>query len=570
MHLGHISSQGFVDPLMHQTAASEYCNVADRLAARASEAPTRPAVIWTHRVSGGRAEYRQITFAELEALACRCADGLRRAGVLQGMKSLVMVQPGANFIAVMFGLFKLGAVPVLVDPGMGVKRMLECVRSCNVEAFIGVPKAHVFRVLNRKALPAVRVCITVGHRWFWGGHTLARLTKSASSRIIAAQTCANDLAAILFTSGSTGSAKGVAYEHGMFDAQIRAIQSQYNLLPGEVDLPCFAPFGLFSVAMGMTAVIPDMDPSRPAQVDPVHIVRAIQDHGVTNTFGSPAIWERVSAHCNQRGIKLPSLRRVLMAGAPVHRRLVENVERVLADGADVFTPYGATEAMPVSSISGREILNGCGERARSGGGTCVGDSLDGVDVTVMRLSNDPIPEWNDDLLVPDNEIGELAVSGPVVTREYWGKPDANALSKTHEGDTVWHRMGDVGYRDSDGRIWFCGRKADCVRTKSGLLFTDPCENIFREHPAVRRCALVGVGAPGSATPVMVVELDPTRVNGGSAEANIRKELLELARAHSATTSISQFLFHRSLPVDVRHNIKINREALTAWAEKQLS
>lgn len=557
--------------VLQQIKAAAACNVGAFLTRAAAEAPNRAAVVWTSGRSGSdRATYDSISFSSLEALSNRYASGMSKLGIERGMKTLVMVRPGVDFIAIMYAMFKMGAVPVLIDPGMGMRRLLECVRDVDVQAFIGIPQAHVVRLLKPSAMPRLKYIVTVGRRWFWGGPTLEQIAKGTSDQFEPRCTTINDLAAILFTSGSTGPAKGVTYEHGTFEAQIHSIQQYYSIQPGEVDLPGFAPFALFSVAMGMTAVIPDMNPSRPAQIDASKIVRAIQDHRVTNTFGSPAIWDRVSAYCNERNIKLPSLRRVLMAGAPVSWRLVDATKKVLNPEADVFTPYGATEAMPVSSISGREILNGFGVKARNGAGTCVGESLPMLDVTVVPLTEGPLSEWSDDMLVPDGQIGELAVAGPVVTKEYWGLPDATRGAKIHEGDTVWHRMGDVGYRDEDGRIWYCGRKSQCVRVNGKVLYTDPIESIFNEHPDVYRTALVGVGPSGAATPVVIVEPKPGRFPKGDRERQFREELLALGRAHDVSKSIDRILFHKSLPVDIRHNIKINREALSTWAAKALS
>lgn len=555
--------------VFQQIRLPPYCNVGDFLTRVAAEAPDRAAVIWTARRFGERASYADISFASLDELSRQYAAGLAAEGIIAGMKTLVMVRPGVDFIAVMYALFRLGAVPVLIDPGMGIGRLFECVRTVDVEAFVGIPAAHVARLLKRSAMPRLKCLVTAGRKWGWGGATLREFREKPSSSCDPCKTRANDLAAILFTSGSTGPAKGVAYEHGMFDAQIRAIQQHFGIQPGEVDLPGFAPFGLFSIAMGMTTVIPDMNPSRPAKVDPRRFVSAIQDHRVTNSFGSPAIWNRVSRYCLERGIKLTSLRRVLMAGAPVSWRLVEAVKRILNEDADVHTPYGATEAMPVSSISGREILNGYGAKARQGAGTCVGESLSLLDVTVVPLTDAPLPEWSDDLLVPDGEIGEIAVAGPMVTREYWSMPDATRGSKIYEGDTIWHRMGDVGYRDADGRIWYCGRKSHCVRTRGGVLYTDPIESIFNEHPDVNRTALVGVGPSGDARPVLIVEPQAGRFPRGPRAEEFREELLRIGQANPVSRPVTHFLFHKSLPVDVRHNIKINREALAQWAAKRL-
>jgi len=524
--------------------------------------------VTTSRDSSGRARYARLTFAELEALSNRYAHALTAAGIERDMRTLLMVRPGFDFIALVFALFKVGAVPVMIDPGMGARRMLECIRQVDLQAFVGIPPAQVMRVLKPGPFRGVRHVVTVGRRWFWGGASLAGLAACGADSFEPAATTADEAAAILFTSGSTGPAKGVVYEHGTFDAQVRLIQSHYGIEPGEVDLPAFPLFALFNTAMGMTSVIPEMDASRPAKVNPAYIVEAIRDHGVTNTFGSPAIWKRVSAYCVERGIKLPTLRRILVAGAPVPPSVISRLHHVLNDEADVHTPYGATESLPVSSISGRELLAGAMEKTRRGAGFCVGDALPEIDVRVIHVTDDPIAAWSDDLMLPVGEAGELAVSGPVVTKAYFGLPEETAGAKVADGTRVWHRIGDIGYRDADGRLWFCGRKAHRVVTVEGTMFTVCCEAIFNEHENVARSALVGLGPRGRQEPVIVIEPAGGRLPDDARRAAMREELLRLGAASPLTASIRRLLFHPAFPVDVRHNAKINRERLAAWASEQ--
>ena len=555
------------------SGAGSTFNIANYLPRMAEAAPERSAVVEMRACRPGRSPlYGSISFAELERLSNRCANGLASAGFERGMRVLVMVRPGVEFVALVFALFKLRAVPVMIDPGMGVGRLLECIRQVELDAFVGVPKAHVIRVLRPAIFERVEHIVTVGRRWFWGGPTLQGLcaTATASSQFAIAETPREETAAILFTSGSTGPAKGVVYQHGTFDAQIRMIQTQYSIEPGEVDLATFPLFALFSIAMGMTVVIPDMDPSHPARVDPARIVRAVQDHRITSSFGSPAIWRRVAPYCTQRGIKLPTLRRILIAGAPVPWQVIEQLHRVIEPEGEVHTPYGATESLPVTSISGRELLGDLCERNRRGAGTCVGRPLTGIELRIIRITDDPILEWSDDLTLPDGERGEIVVAGPVVTEEYFGLPHATRLAKIHDGDTIWHRMGDIGYRDEQGRVWFCGRKSHRVVTKRGTMFTDCCEPVFNQHEDVSRSALVGVGPKGKQRPVIVVETEPGRSSPGRQRRTLQGELLALARANPTTEEIHHVLFRRNLPVDVRHNAKINREKLAVWAGRRLA
>jgi acyl-CoA synthetase (AMP-forming)/AMP-acid ligase II len=249
--------------------------------------------------------------------------------------------------------------------------------------------------------------------------------------------------------------------------------------------------------------------------------------------------------------------------------VIEKLHHVLAPDADVHTPYGATEALPVSSIAGRELVGGCTDQSRRGAGTCVGQTLSDIDMRLIRITDGPIAEWSDELAVPDGELGEITVSGPVVTKRYFGLPHADELAKIPDGDRTWHRMGDVGYRDSQGRVWFCGRKAHRVQSKSGTLFSVRCEAVFNEHGYVARSALVDVGPAGRARPVIIVEPKPGRFPRRRRAVEFRNILLRLARMTEFTRGVEDVLFHRSLPVDVRHNAKIDREALAIWAARQL-
>jgi acyl-CoA synthetase (AMP-forming)/AMP-acid ligase II len=370
----------------------------------------------------------------------------------------------------------------------------------------------------------------------------------------------DDPAAILFTSGSTGPSKGVLYSHRMFYQQVELLRRTFHIEKGEMDLPTFPLFALFGVALGMTCVIPDMDPARPAEVDPEKIVGHIKEYSITNSFGSPALWNTVSRYCLDQKVQLPTLKRILMAGAPVPGSLLERFDRILSPDALIHTPYGATEALPVAAISHREILNETWQQTREGKGTCVGKAVDGLTLKVIEVSDEVIEEWDDSLTVSNGTIGEVVVQSPWVTRQYFNLENATRLAKIRDGENFWHRMGDVGYLDEQNRLWFCGRKSHRVQTAEGTLFTIPCEAIFNTHEKVKRSALVGVGPAGQQTPVIVIEAE-----GGIDKKTLTEELLTLGASHAITQSIRQVLFHPAFPVDIRHNAKIGREQLARWA-----
>jgi acyl-CoA synthetase (AMP-forming)/AMP-acid ligase II len=537
---------------------TEDANIARHLRLMAAERPDAPALkVPRGRTTGGDIDYLTLSFRELATEADAWTARLQSAGVRRGDRTLVMVRPGLPLIAAVFGLFQLGAVPVVIDPGMGLKSFLACVARSRPRALVGIPMARLVRHLFRGPFRSVAIMIPAS------GSLTARLSASSAISNFKFQivpSAANDLAAVLFTSGSTGAPKGVCYEHGMFAAQVRLIRAAYAIQPGEVDLPMLPIFALFNPALGMTTIVPEIDPSRPATVDPAKIVQAMQQEKVTNSFGSPTLWAKIGAHCQAHGVALPTLRRVLCAGAPVPAALWESSAAWLPNG-QLHSPYGATEALPVASVSAAEIRPLLPPAAPPAG-TCVGRPLPEVAVKVIALTDGPVTSLAEARELPAGEIGEIVAAGPVVTKEYDALPEATAGAKIRGADgTVWHRMGDCGTLDGAGRLWFCGRKAERVETGPATLFTEPCEIVFRRHPRVTRCALIGLGARGRQEPALVVESPAT---GPAAEAFAR-ELGALAAGSPATAGIRKFFFHPAFPVDVRHNAKIHRLTLARWA-----
>ena len=548
--------------------ASNLVNVSNHLRRMSEKHPHKRAVVCAvDRDKYGRVAYSHLTFQQLDQESDCYAHGLENAGIRQGTRTILMVKPGIEFFALTFAIFKVGAVPVVVDPGMGINRMLRCLAESRPEAFIGIPLAHALRKFRPKYFKTVKTCITAGRCWFWGGFTLKDIRRIPWKPYNIAKTRQNDTAAILFTTGSTGPAKGVVYTHGTFDAQIKHIRSHFNISSDEIDLPTFPLFALFDPALGMTAIIPDMDPTKPGYVNPEKIIEPIMNQGVTNMFASPALLNRVGRYCKDKGIILPSLKRVISAGAPVSPSNIERFALTLRDGAEIHTPYGATEAVPVISIGSNEILAETAKLSKQGYGMCVGRPINGLEVRIIKINDNPIEKWSDELILSDGDIGEITVSGDLVTRQYFRRSKADALSKIKEENKIWHRMGDLGWMDKKKRIWFCGRKNQRVITKNGLMFTIPCEAVFNNHPMVFRSALVGTGSPPNQKPVICIELEPNAKLKG--KKLIKKELLELAKSNVLTKDIETILFHKAFPVDIRHNSKIFREKLAIWAQKKV-
>lgn len=510
--------------------------------------------------------YAEISYAELDKASSHSAAALALAGIGRGTKTALMVRPGRELFVLMFALFKLGAVPVLIDPGIDKRALRQCLDEAEPEAFVGIPLAQVARIVLGWARRSLRIKVTVGGRFGWGGMRLDALRTRAADHCITAPTRGDELAAILFTSGSTGVPKGVEYLHRHFAAQVDLLREGFALQPGHVNMPTFPPFALFDPALGSTSVIPDMDPTRPASADPRKLVATIERYGVDMLFGSPALLDTLSRHCEREGVMLPSLRRVISAGAPVSPAILARLRNCLDAQAQVYTPYGATECLPLAIIESRELLKDTRAATESGAGTCVGRPLPANTVRIIAIDDEPIAQWSEVQETAAGVVGEITVAGPSTTEAYHARPQATALAKIRDGERLVHRMGDVGYFDAQGRLWFCGRKTQRVRAAGGDLYTEQVEPIFNTIAGVRRSALVGVGEAGRQIPVLCLELE---TQAADAAERIEAEARNLARRFAHTQGIEHFLFHPRFPVDIRHNAKIGREKLALWAATRL-
>ena len=584
-----------------KAVSADSANIARHLPLMAARQPGHPAVkIPRGRTRTGAIDYLTLTYAELATEVDAWGARLAARGTRSGDRTLVMVRQGLPLIAATFALFKLGAVPVVIDPGMGLRNFLACVARSQPRVLLGIPFAQIVSRVFRNSFRTVEIRVAASSSMTARlgpipdtGYRTPESTKLPPEGLSGFRfpvpgvqnSRADTLAAIVFTSGSTGAPKGVCYEHGMFDAQVRLIRDTYAIEPGEIDLPLLPIFALFNPALGMTTIVPEFDPRRPAAVQPDKIVQAIQQEHVTNSFGSPTIWRKIADHCLARGLVLPSLRRVLCAGAPVPASLWIDASRFIPKGR-LHSPYGATEVLPVSTATMEDIS------PASVCGTCVGKPLTENRVKIIAITDGPIAALTAARELPLGEIGEIIVTGPTVTREYDQLPEATTLAKIPDcgyrtpdspspqnaglsgirypvsSIPIWHRMGDCGYLDATGRLWFCGRVAERVETLEGPMYTEPCEQVFRVHPQVARCALVGLGSRDRQTPAMVIELKAGTPGRTTTERQALADALhQLAIRHPHTAEIRRFYFHPHLPVDVRHNAKIHRLALARWTAK---
>jgi acyl-CoA synthetase (AMP-forming)/AMP-acid ligase II len=545
-------------------------NVAGALSWQARRQPNATAIHYPSGGAFGKEKYLECSYQELDELSNVYARGLKAYGIGPGTRTALMLTPGLDFFAVFFALFKAGAVPVLIDPGIGVKPLKACLAEAAPKAFIGVTKAHFARKFLGWAKESCELLVSAGPKFGLGGVTLKKIREmgEADSSEVLHDVDPNDMAAILFTSGSTGAPKGVVYRHRHFNAQVQMLKKAFDIEPGEVSLPTFPPFALFDPALGMTTVVPIMDPTRPADADPEKLISAMNRFKVTNVFGSPALLDTLSRHCVEKRIRIESVTRVISAGAAVPIRTIRRMQQSLYQDADIHTPYGATECLPVSSISASELDDKMVDRIESGDGVCVGRPIEPNEVRIIKISEMAFNHLSETTEMPFGMPGEIIVTGPSCTESYWQREEATDMAKlVDDQGRTWHRMGDVGLMDGQGRLWYCGRVSQRVDTGKDVLFADQCEAIFNQHPDLVRSAVVGVGDRGRQTPVLCIE-----VKGKLSPVDTERvhfDLLQLAQAHTITREIRTVLFHPGFPVDIRHNSKIRREELAEWAAGQM-
>ena len=516
---------------------------------------------------GDSVKYSQFRYREFHGLVAKYQRGLQQLGLARGDKVLMLVSPGPEFLALAYAVMGRGATPVFLDPGMGMEKLLTCIQEVQPDAFIGSPKAQLLRMLKRQYFKELKFNVCASAWGLPGSRGLSYLKKFAAR---AGEAAPNDgVVLIAFTSGATGTPKGVVYTNEMIRAQLKIFKETFQLEVGGKDLPLLPIFSIFNLALGVSSVFPPVDPSKPIALDPQKVVRVIIDQQITTSFGSPTLWKKLAEYCVRSRTTLQSVKKIFIAGASVPLSTLDQVAEVLQGGA-VYTPYGATEALPVTFVSYEDIRSMQPVAAVSGEqGTFVGKVVPGIALKIIAPHQGML-ESNIELQeLPAGIIGEILVSGESVSKTYFERPDATQQSKVVDAHGVsWHRMGDMGYRDVHGNIYFCGRKAHMVTGDGKHYYSVPIERIFNTHPKVARSALVALDATSG--PALVIEPYPQYFpDTRSQEERFRSEIRELAQQEAITADIGDIFFHRSFPVDGRHNAKIFRDQLGVWADEQL-
>jgi len=533
-------------------------NLAEYLRDQSRKNPDKPVLIYPDKIS----------FSEFDRKVDQLAHGLSDTGIKKGMKVILLATTNTEFFILVFALFRIGTIIVLIDPGVGQRVMNTSLKTIDADVFIGIPTAHLFRLIHKKSFKGIDINITVGNRLFWGGHKLSHLYKNTNEPFKAGEINANDLGGIFFTSGSTGPPKGVMYLNRMFHAQINLFADHYQWSSEEVDLCTFPIIGLFSICLGCTVAIADMNPVQPAQLDPAKVWANLEDFNCTHMFASPMVIRKLNKYANDNSLKLEKIKRIVTAGAPVPVWLLESFRKHLPENARIHTPYGATESLPVSDAEAVDLIR-IKQEFPDSDGVCVGKPIGDNEVIIVPISDKPIKGWEPSNELKCNQIGEIAVQGSVVTESYFNT-EANKTSKFQdENGRKFHRMGDLGRIDKNGLIWFYGRKNHRVAIENQTLFTIPVEAYYNKLPNIQRSALVGVPSESANISIPVICLEPSKKLSDKERNDLLSQARQLSQSEPMLSSIENFLIHKSFPVDPRHNAKIFREKLQEWASKSI-
>ena len=545
-------------------------NLFHHLADAAQRAPDRVAVYAPSKgVDPPATRHGSFTFGTLLRDAAKVAGGLRALGVGRGDRVVLMVPVSLELYTVVAALFRLGAIPVLMDPWMGVARMAECVRRTDAAAFVGIPLAHALMSWRPGLRQLTRVLVG-GASWL-GGHRLDAMLAGAADPAPPADMGAGDPALITFTGGSTGRPKGLLRSHAVLDAQHRGTVGCMGVADGDVHMQAFPNMVLSNIAAGATSVIPCYRQGHVAEADGAALARQARRFGVTGICGPPALLARLADHCIDRNAPLSQVRRIVVGGSAVGFGILARLERATRPGAAVVL-YGSSEAEPLATLRGGRDFRRARRALREGGGLCVGRPPGGLDLEIIAIPPHDGPLRVDEeelrrMQLPPGRVGELLVRGEHVSQGYYRDPEADAAVKVRTGpDRVWHRLGDMGYLDPAGRIALVGRINDAVEAGGRTVHPLTVEPVIDALPFVARAGIVGLDERG--TRRLVVGYEPRTTAAGPEDRGHRQARIRGA-CQRAGVEVDRVIPLSRVPVDARHNGKIDHDRLAVLCRRRL-
>ncbi|MBF0450652.1 MAG: AMP-binding protein [Candidatus Magnetomorum sp.] len=545
-------------------------NISRHIVDLAKTSPYKKAVIClSGRDANGKMAYSHLTYRQFNQQSDDIARGLQRSGVVRGTKTALQMTPGVEWFTVAYALLKIGAVPVLIQPSLGFRHMAQCIKAVEPEALIISPKFQMLPLLYPGNYQSVHLQINTDRRWLKKGLSLVDLQQNEPGPFQVTESRDQDPGMIIFsTTNETETPKPILLTHKVLNAIADLLTSVMDSSSDSVFFTTFPLFMILAPSMGIRQIVPSSQSMKGLKINPRMIVESVWDHGITHLLMSPTHLMVLEDFLKDAGIFLPSIQRMLSWGEAFPAQELQKLHYFINDQTQVFPLYGMAEAPVVTTLGSHEIVSETQIKTERGFGICQGKVIENMQMRVIEVSDRPIDNWSDDLLIEEAIIGELVVKGEAVSKKYSNNVTADALTKIPDGKDMWHRTGDVGWLDAKGYFWFCGRKKDrIIVSEDETLYTIPCEAVFLRHQRVHRCIIVGVGPIPYQTPVLIIEL--ARGDSGKYISTLTHELIDLAQAYPHTGNIKKILFRKSFPVHPLYHQKINRKQLTIWAAKKL-
>ena len=505
-----------------------------------------------------RLKYNMLSYQELKERCLQYQRGLLSLGLTPGKKIIMLVTPGHDFLAFSYAIIASGAVPVFIDPGIGTEKLCECIRNSGAEGAILSSKAQLLYFVKRKLFKHMSILVNASPFAVGVGTNLDFFLNFSAAETTPADRAPDSPAMVAFTSGATGTPKGAVFSHQTLASQLQIFKEHFKLRVGSKDLPLLPIFSLYSCALGAGVVYYPTPSGRPLDLDPEQICKAVNDLQIESSFGSPTLWAKIAGFMQVHAIEINSLKKIFIAGTSVAKSLITTLNNVIPS-AQIFTPYGATEALPVTLASQSEITSLSFRAANGMEGIAVGKPLNQVEARVIRIVHGNINSEEQIQDLPAGEIGEIIVKGNNISTTYLNNQNADEANKikTASGE-VWHRIGDACYRDQENNIYYCGRVAHSVENCTKTLFSEPVELIFNRLDKVKRSALIRYNGKAA----IAIEPEPKFFPANEQDYNIfLEELKELASQTLYTKDLQDFFFFKLFPVDARHNAKIFRDQL---------
>jgi acyl-coenzyme A synthetase/AMP-(fatty) acid ligase len=537
----------------------------DKIASYLDKHPEKDAIIFPTKVKEKKIEYGSISFRELDEQSSYLGGYLRFRGMKKGDRAVVMLPTSLMLYIVITALIKLGVAIVFIDQWLGLKQIENSCKISKPKAFIGNVKANLLRLYS-KTFREVPIKLMIRKTGLDGLDYIRKLTKGAKKFTEIERYEIDSPMIVRFTTGNTGVPKGVKRTYGYVCTQLEAISDFWKIKENDVDMPTWPLNVLYNLVKGATTVVPLVSYGRANKVDPAFLVRQIQDCNVTTASGSPFYWLRIVEYCKEKNIKLDRIRLVFIGGGPVSLKLIYSFPDVFPN-AKAFVVYGSTEVFPLSWIDMQEIRRSIGNLTQNGNGICVGKPHPNLCVKIIKPTSGPIRlsrnGWKN-LELKQGSIGEIIVTGPHVAAQYYGD-DGEIFSYNKIIDSekrIWHRTGDVGYLDKEGRIWLVGRKNNIYRIKNKVFYPLMIESMIDALPEVSKSALVEfpLDVENEAQPLLVIEpVDKKIFKDKKSKIELKNRVISLCK--SKNFHVDAVIFRRKIPLDPRHNTKVDYNLL---------